>query len=64
MIIRQPSFPSALIILFIILYFLAGVGILGYPVEFVLIMVTLTTAGYAYFMVRVGRILFHCLWRN
>ena len=50
MTIRQPSFPSALIILFIIfIFFLAGVGILGYPVEFVLIMVTLTTAGYAYF---------------
>ncbi|STE39726.1 Na+/H+ antiporter NhaC [Escherichia coli] len=48
MTINQPSFSSAMIILAIIfILFLAGVGILNAPVEFVLIVVTLVTAFYA-----------------
>lgn len=58
MTINQPSFSSAMIILAIIfILFLAGVGILNAPVEFVLIVVTLVTAFMPGIMVRAGEIL-------
>ena len=63
MTINQPSFSSAMIILAIIfILFLAGVGILNAPVEFVLIVVTLVTAFYVFAgeVVSVGALLDAC----
>lgn len=53
---KQPSFYAALMLLVaIFLVFFIGIGVLNYPVEFILIVITIITGFLPDTMARAGR---------